>query len=86
MSGAKEGNKKQNTQLMICLAYNSTHNYFSIAFLALLQSKTFETYEKLHLNLKALKKKFEPEFLTVDFEQAHISVRKGVLKVISFIK
>lgn len=72
--GPVKENKKNNSQLMICLGYNSTHNFFSVAFMALLQSKNYEIYEKLHLNLKALKKKFNPEFLTVDFEHAHLLV------------
>ena len=42
--------------------------------MALLQSKTQAIYEKLHLNLKTFKKKFNPDFLTVDFEKAHLTV------------
>ena len=72
--GGKGGKKIRNSQLMICLAYNSTHNYFSVAFFALLESKSKETYEELHFHLKKLRKQFKPALLTVDFEQAHIEV------------
>ena len=66
--------KKDNKQLLICMAYNKTYNYFSIAFFALLQSKTKETYQTLHTNIKLLRD-FKPRFITVDFESAHLEVK-----------
>ena len=71
--GTKDKSKKDNKQLIVCLGYNETKNFFSIAFFALLQSKSFKAYETLHINIKLLIK-FSPEFITVDFEQAHIKV------------
>ena len=70
--------RKKKIQLMICLGYNSTNNYFSAAFFAVLQTKTKETYEKLHINLRLLRKNFNSEFITVDFESAHIKVNKPI--------
>ena len=58
------------------MIYNETKNFFSIAFFALLQSKSYEACETLHINNINMKilRKFSPEFTTVDFEQAHIKV------------
>lgn len=65
---------KDNKQLIICLAYNLTYNYFSPVFFAILQSKTKEAYEKLHANIRLLRKNFNPPFITVDYETAHLEV------------
>lgn len=70
---AKLTDKTENKQLIVCLGYNETYHYYSVAFFALLQSKTYEIYKTLH-SLILLMRSWKPSLITVDFEPAHIKV------------
>lgn len=62
-------------QLIVCLGYNTTYDYFKPAYFALLDSKTEVEYTRLHQAiLNITKNGFSPKIITVDFELAHINV------------
>ena len=63
-------------QLIVCLAYNETYDFFSPVFFALLESKNEETYTRLHQSIMNISNdRFNLGKWTLDFEQAHINVK-----------
>ncbi len=72
--GKTDDNRKENAQLIVCLAYNCNFHYFSPVFFALLQSKSKLAYRVLHQQILLMREKFNPKIITVDFEIAHIEV------------
>ena len=62
-------------QLIVCMAFNDTYEYFFPVFFALLQSKTEEAYIRLHQAIRNISSdRFRPLRWTLDFEKAHINV------------
>ena len=68
-------NSVDSTQLIVCLGLNETNDYFYPAFFALLDSKTEETYLRLHQMISNITNgAFKPKFFTLDFERSPIIV------------
>ena len=67
--------------MIVCLGYNETYHYYSVAFFALLQSKTYETYRTLH-SLILMMRSWKPSLLTVDFEPGHIKVNVYIYYIV----
>ena len=63
------------SQLIVCMGYNETFDYFSPAFFALLDSKSEITYDRMHQSIANITNKcFRPLKWTLDFEKSHYNV------------
>ena len=63
-------------QFIVCIGYNETKDYFSPVFYALTNKKSESSYKVLHELIKLLNPEFNPLIWTLDFDLAHINVKK----------